>query len=516
MNTLKSYLALAVLCSSTLCAFAQAGDFFEKKIVEINMTIDDDGWHDSLVVRKKRDDKTPVIAQVTVDGQPYSDIEVRYKGNSSFHGTLKHGGNKLPIKMEAPKGVKFADSYKELRLSNNFRDPSAVRELLAYEIASTYVPVPRSTSAVVTINGEYIGVYTMTEGMSKRMLKEYYCNDDGVLVKCDPDFHKSQSPGCPKGEYSNLKYLGEDPDCYKALYHAGSGKKVTAIMELARNLHGDSDPDSYMSVHEALWMHALNNVMVNLDSYLGIFTHNYFIYKDEHGMFHPMIWDLNLAFGGFATLDQKVNPDLYKLSPIVHDRYLQDRRPLIQSLTKDRRHMLTYFYMIETIVNDWIVTGKYVEVATAFQDEIRPYRSKEVEPLYPMSDFEVSLTETVKRGNNRSIPGIQQLMETRKDYLLAHPLLDRNYPEMLEWSHTNSGDNVVITINTASEITEAYVYYKDKTCGKLQKAKLHPLSGVTWATDPINASEFYVQMGTEKGYSLSPSNAPGAIYTIDN
>jgi len=495
------------------CGISQSTDLFDYPAVEIDVSIPDEGWHDTLVNRKKRDDKTPLIGELTFAGKTYSGIEIRYKGNSSFHGTIKHGGNKLPIKFETPKGEVFDGGYDELRLSNNFRDPSAVRELLSYKIAATYVPTPRIGVAVVTINGEYLGVYTMTEGMSDRMLEEYYCNSDGVLVKCDPQFDLSTEPGCPKGEYSNLKYLGEEGRCYEHWYHVKSPREIRSIVELTRKLSESSDPETYLNVHEALWMHALNNVLVNLDSYLGIFTHNYFIYKDEYDMYHPLIWDLNLSFGGFTTLDQQVYPEMETMSPITHDKYLKGRRPLIQSLTQDKRHMYTYFYMINTIVRDWFANGKYLEEGRALQSVISPYREKESDPVYTMADFYENLEGVVKRDDKkRSIPGISGLMEPRVEYLQQHPLLQRQAPKLLEWSTEKFDGGLSVSFSSDTPLSEAYIYYKAEECGPLIRKEMLPLSTIAWQVDVEGLSSCYFFLATDKGVSLAPSAAPGEVF----
>jgi spore coat protein CotH len=38
-----------------------------------------------------------------------------------------------------------------------------------------------------------------------------------------------------------------------------------------------------------LWMLAFNNVFVNLDSYTGGFSQNYYLYKDENRRFNPVV-----------------------------------------------------------------------------------------------------------------------------------------------------------------------------------------------------------------------------------
>jgi hypothetical protein len=366
--------------------------------------------------------------------------------------------------------------------------------------------------AALTINGEYIGVYTMTEGVSSRMLGEHYCSDEGVLIKCDPQHEMDGKTGCPKGEHSNLKYLGEDGACYKRLYHVKSKDEIDAIVDLCRNLSESNDPESYLNVHEALWMHALNNVLVNLDSYLGIFTHNYFVYLDEHGIYHPLIWDLNLAFGGFRLLDQQVYPDLPTMSPIVHDKFLKDRRPLIQSLTDNKPLAYTYFYMINKIVEDWFANEKYLDVARAMQDEIAPYLERESDPMYSMDDFRANLQDVVKRDDNRrSIPGIGELMEERAAYLQQHKLLQREAPQLKEWSTEVFGGGISVSCSSNVPLSEAYLYYKAEDCGPWKKKQMLPLSSVAFQVDVESLHVCYFYLATEKGVSLEPNAAPGEV-----
>ena len=52
---------------------------------------------------------------------------------------------------------------------------------------------------------------------------------------------------------------------------------------------------------EPIWMLAFDNGIVNLDSYIGQFSQNYYLYQDNFGRFLPIIWDLNESFGTFSS-----------------------------------------------------------------------------------------------------------------------------------------------------------------------------------------------------------------------
>lgn len=511
MQSVIRFSLVAWILSVATLNWLYAQDPFDAQIASIEISFSEPSWHDTLTARKLRDDKTPVLATVTVEGKEYSNIEVRYKGNSSFHGGLKQGITKLPFRLKCPKGETFEGGYNQLRLSNNFRDPSAVRELLAYRIAGDYVPVPRVVPAVLTVDGEYVGVYTVTEGISDRMIAEYFCNDDGTLVKCEPEFRKPQKAGCPAGEFANLKHLGSDPECYKALYDIESKKQGKAIVDLTKYLKNSSDPGKYINTHYALWMHALNNVMVNLDSYLGIFCHNYYVYRDEYDIFYPLIWDLNLAFGGFATLDNGVTPDLATLSPIAHTKYLEGRRPLIEELTEEQIDRRTYFAMIHTILQEWFISGKYLEEGKRLQEVIRPYYAKEVNPLYPIEDFDANLSSTIKKGENRSVPGIGDLMTERQEYLSRHPLLNRVRPEVKDFGITTLDEGTSVMVVTSPDVVEAYIYVKADECAKWEEFPLEKAGDGKWVSEVIPMHAYYVVVNSEEAVTMSPAAAPMAV-----
>jgi CotH kinase protein len=512
LDTMLTRLMLfGLFVTMSFSGLSQTSDIFDSDIVEVDILFQDKNWQDTLIMRRQRGSKDALIAVVHIDGVPYEETEVRFKGNSSFHGALKHGWHKLPLKIKVAAGNLIAGRYNKLRLANNYRDPSAIRELLAYRIAGTYIPVPKVVPASVTINGKYAGLYTLTEGIEKAMIKDFFCDDSGILVQCEPNFRANQITGCPKGDNANLAYLGEEPACYERLYDIGKEEASRSLIALTRSLDRDKRIDTVVDVHQALWMHAINNVLVNLDSYLGLFCHNYFVYQDQFGVYHPLIWDLNLAFGGFAPIAQGESPDPVKLSPIAHDRFHHGKRPLIQKLTADKVNVRLYFWMMKTIVEDWITSGKYLEVASELQSRIRPYVAREKDALYSLKDFDQSMSETVKRGDHRSIIGIAELMEPRAEYLLKHVLLSKKSPVVIDWSADLSDQSLCIALKTSEDVSQVQLRYQSGACGKPRYKLMQRTGSGHWQVDIPPGGLFYFVVSSNSGSILYPSHAPLAL-----
>lgn len=509
MNRLPHWvLPLFVLSISVISVSAQ--DLFDADILEMRITFEEADWREVLYEARKAGDNKRLSATVEINGTVYPDVLVRFKGNSSFHGAVKAGYKKIPFNLKAQDDTPFAGGYETLKLSNNFRDPTGVRENLSYMIASTYVPVPKSISSAVYVNGVYLGVYTATEGIDNTMAKRYFIGNKRGLVQCEPDFDRAVASGCPRGNFANLEYLGERPECYARLYEAKDAEEWRQLIRLTRILNDStSHIEEILDVHLALWMHALNNVLVNLDSYLGFFCHNYYLYRDSEGIYHPLLWDFNLAFGGFHALKEGVEVDFATLSPIVHERSTLTNRPLITKLLEDRLYRHLYFSMMRTITDDWFLNGRYFVEAQLLQDKIRASVLKEEKTFYSIIDFDQGLLSTVETGT-RSVPGIQELMEARIDYLDNHPLIRQNTLSVEGWSAGETSDSTAIRIHTFGGVTGARVWFQAVPRGAFRPQVMEAVEITSdfVCTVPGSPYAIYFELQNPDGANLWPLNAP--------
>jgi spore coat protein CotH len=137
------------LTLSNLYTYSQ--NFYDSQItntIEINFF--DTNWDQILDIYYANDIGERIVATVVINGVQYDSCGVKYKGNSSYD--INRTTNPFNIKLDYIKGSQNVDGYETLKLSNIWKDPSCVREVLAYEIARKYTTAPQANFANIYID----------------------------------------------------------------------------------------------------------------------------------------------------------------------------------------------------------------------------------------------------------------------------------------------------------------------------------------------------------------------------
>ncbi len=407
----------------------KAQDFYQpNSIKEFRLAFGKGDWDAYMDSVKKANGETRLTATLTIDGQKFDNVGVRYKGNSSYYGSRKKGLQKLPLNIKLAKKQSIDGKYETFKLSNVNRDPSFVREMLSYEIVGTYMPTPQCNFAKVYVNDTYLGVYNNVESINDDFLKNQF-GKKGWLVKCDADFSVLESKNCPKSDKSSLMYLGEDSTCYMPYYEIDKNGTWRDFINMMRILNQEPEKiERVLNVDQVLWMLALNTVMVNLDSYTGIFSHNYYLYRIKDGRFTPLMWDLNLSFGAFAP----PGLELTKLDPFY---YINDpKRPLISKLLAIPMYRKIYVAHIKTILNDWFLNEKYLKRAKELSQLVDNAVKEDRNKYFTYEDFKNNMSTTVSEmvsGKEVSkVIGLEELMKSRTAFLKDFPALQRIAPKI--------------------------------------------------------------------------------------
>ena len=313
-------------------------------------------------------------------------------------------------------------------MGNGFADPAFVREPLSYEITRKYMDAPRSNFARLYINSAYYGVYTNAESINKDFLDELNYPTDNTIVKCNP-----KNAG-PNGSTSNLAYSSADSTQYFSKYEIKSKYGWKELVNLIDTLNNKpAFIESMLDIDKTLWMHALNNVMINGDSYTGSFAQNYYLYRDGNRRFAPVMWDFNMSFGGFPlggngpggvslTTMQQIIP-LYQETNAA--------RPLISKLFVTPMWKRMYMAHLRTIADENFTNDDYVTRAQAMMSTISAAVSDDTKKFYTFTQFQNSLDQTATGGGfGGGTVGIRQLMAGRMTFLTSNAEYKKTPPAL--------------------------------------------------------------------------------------
>jgi hypothetical protein len=512
----------------TLClsvGYAQ-GLYDSDKVPVIKIQFNVTDWAKKLDSLKTRGLKERLVATVDIDGKQYEGVGVRYKGNSSYKNPRKRNKQKLPFNLKAnysKKDQRFEGGYETLKLGNVFMDPSYVREAVSYEIARKYMPASKCNFAKVYVNGDYIGLYSNVESIDEKFLKDTYGNSSGSFFKCDPEWEDvlPAPTGCKEGEYSSLTYVGDDSKCYSGWYELES-KEEQGWMDLVGlsktvSLTPDAIP-SKLNVDMTLWMHAFNHVLVNLDSYTGRFSHNYYLYKTPDGLMTPLIWDLNISFGGFRLDGEKqgelTNEELQQFSLFSHFKNKNPKRPLITNLLANPFWRKVYIGHCRTILMDNFANGEYMILAEKMQATIKDAVKDDPNKLYSFDDFEKNLHNSVDIGST-SIIGIEELMKARTESLLKHPLFNGKNPVVSDVKHTESGVKASISAKV-SDAQKVWLMYRQGPAETFKQLEMTASNNGIYAivVDKPGTLQYYIIAEGDRLAVCSPERASHVFYEI--
>lgn len=419
-----------ILFSSLLSlVFAQQKDLFETThIPEIRIAFKQKNWM-SLLDSLKVSGSNMLIGDVSIDGTAMPSVGVRYRGNSSF----KYGDKRNPyyIKLNLVNGNANYQGATSLTLSTALRDPSMVREVLGYEIARKYMPAPRANYSKLYVNDQYIGLYVNVESIEDNFLNRSFGSPDNTLIRCNAE-DKTAAEGCRKSPYSSLEFE-ENENCYLSNYDLLSKQGWDDFFALVKTLNKNPENiEKYLDIDKTLWMLAYNNVFVNLNSYTGGKSQNYFLYKDKNGKFVPILWDMNLNFGSFKNTgvgesDLSLS-QLQELDPMLHK--INNSKPLISKLLANPLYEKIYIAHCKTILAEWVDNDQYLNRAKQLQEFCKVSFMNDKNKYYKDTDLAKSLTSTI--GEHSKIPGLSELMTKRSKFLKKHWAYQPQAPEVTE------------------------------------------------------------------------------------
>lgn len=431
--------------------------FGSDHIPEMRLTIRQSNWAEVLDSMKIYGEGM-IVGTAEIDGIKYPNVGIRYRGQTSY--TYEGDKNPYQIELNYIHPDQHHGGHKSFTLSNALRDPSYLREYLGFSIARTYMSAPEANFLKLYVNNAYAGIYINIEPIDADFLERRLNGAWTSLFKCSPDLDIDKGPeNCKKNTFGSLEYE-EDANCYLYNYRLKEGDGWQHLMELSRIL--EQEPariSSVLDIDATLWMHAFNNITANLSSYSGQHSHNYYLYRDQNGLFSPIIWDLNLAFGSFKNTGQGSDlslKEMTELDPFLHEG--NATKPLIRQLLADDFNKKVYVSHMRQLMQEKFRRDAFRKECEAVMARIRPAVSQEKNGYYTLEDFNESLDKTV--GTRSKIPGLAQFMEERVNYIKRLDAFTVVEPEIL---------SVDVLKRKTNETTQVNSFTISVIAGKLPK-----------------------------------------------
>lgn len=463
----KLFLVLITVVGFSTVSFSQSDFYDSGSVREIRIYFEDDNWKyilDSLFL--SGDSYSKVKADVKIDGTTYSGCGIRYKGFSSWN--EDETKNPFSINLDYSNKNQNHQGYKKLKLSNVIYDPSFVREVLAYSIARKYMPTSEANFANLYINDTLIGLYTNVESVDDCFTEKHFVEKDNPFFKGNPE-----TLVYPFGQNANLAYThGEDSVEYMPFYSLESEYGWEELFHFIDVLNNDTaNIPEVLNVDRALWMHAFNYSILNLDSYIA-YAQNFYLYQDRNQRFNTILWDLNMSFGSFRHSDGATNfqgvtmTKLPILNPLQHLTFSISPRPLMKNLFLNSTYKKMYLAHIRTIINENIINGEYLVEAEQLHDLISASVVADTNKFYSNQDFEDNLYSSTGVSTEQ-FPGIRDLMVSRAAYLTTfagisgYPIIDQ---PVLSSAQAIRNESIGFTIKV-SGATKVLLYYRNDVNG---------------------------------------------------
>ncbi len=411
---------LALVFLSELGIAQKSGDLYDTGVIQqIEIKFEQDNWLYLLDSLRFNGDNV-LIGDAIINGQLIEDVGVRYRGTRSFQPGGKRNGLDLILNY-VDQNANY-QGYTTIKLSSALRDPSMVREVLGFEIARNYMPAPKANYAKVVINKSLYGLFVNIEAVDAGFVQRHFNETGGMMYRCAPKTDSKAAEGCRSNIFGSLQ-VDNSADCYRQNYRLVYGNGFDPLLGLAKTLNEKpQDVSTVLDVDRTLWMLAFNNVLLNLNSYTGQYSSNYFLYRDKLGRFIPVIWDLNLCFGSYKNtgIGSDLKPSaVTTLDPLLHANNAE--RPLISKLLSNELYKKMYLSHVLAITKDYLTNDRYLTRAKELQQLIRPELAKDANWFYTMAEFDQSLKTTI--GKKSKIPGLAEVMAPRGDFLKKHPEL---------------------------------------------------------------------------------------------
>jgi spore coat protein H len=279
-----------------------------------------------------------VPATIEFEGHTWTNVGVRYKGNSSLMSAWNSSSAKMPLKLDFDE---FEDQYpeiknqrfygfKQLSLANGFGDNSYMREAITYDLLEEAGLVAAETSyyEVILDYGEgpvNLGLYTVIEVIDDTVIERYFGNDKGNIYEGD-----GQAASLAEGTFDRIQDSFEKENNEDE----ADWSDIETLYNVLHSEERTTDPEAWQAKLESIfdvdafleWL-AISAVLQHWDTYGGM-SHNFYLYHDpDTDQLTWISWDHNLVLGGMGGMGE---PEGRREQPAAEAQEQEAKEPVAE------------------------------------------------------------------------------------------------------------------------------------------------------------------------------------------
>lgn len=424
----------------------------------IDIQIKDSDWQ---TLKDTSLQKNYFSCDVVIDGETFSQVGVRTKGNSTLVQSIAQDWDRQSLVLNFGKFNKSQRYYglDKLSLYNSACDSSYMKNMICLSMMrSQGIATPLCSFTAVYLNGEYVGLYTAMEGVDESFAYRNYGGQHGFVYK--PEQYDISA--LLTGENTNtkinlaaltasatsvdisdflqvpdttvaLQYQGENLSAYdeiwnNAVFDIGRSDKKRLVASL-KGISEGMDVSQYLDIEELARYFAVNAFVLNTDDYLTNMAHNYYLYEKD-GVLSMLPWDYDQtmgvigAVGSSGEITEFINTAID--TPLTNTTL--EERPMLAAVLNDEQGKAIYYETLQTLVNDWVDSGYLDEWITTYEELIRPYVESDPNMAGRMEVFDAAVesvrqfchlrADSISGQLNGSIPSTTAGQEAYPDALV--------------------------------------------------------------------------------------------------
>lgn len=405
-----------------------------------------------------------IPATMTVDGNTYPGVGVRFKGQTSYWGVSNSQKKSFNITIDYSDPDQNWEGHETINLNNAYQDASFMREVLYLHQIRKHIPAAKACYVRLYINGQDWGLYPHVQQLDGTYIKEWFFSNDGTRWRADrPD---GTLPGGSGGMWGDgtaaLNYLGTDTAVYQKYYTLKRTKKASPWSDLVQvcdvlnntPLHQLIHvlPD-YLDLDRTLWFLAAEILFSDDDGYVYKGKMDYYLYWDpETGRITPLEYD-----GNSVMKNNTVNwSPFYNVSKVNY--------PLLNRLLAVPEIRQRYLAHFRTLMEDvFSVTEMNARINT-LQGLISSHVQSDPKKLYPTSAFypEINVLKNFVSNRTNFLNTNAEIQEKAPDVSSVSM-----YSKNGIWSDPEAEEEVTITayVTSTEGISRVRIFWSDALTG---------------------------------------------------